>query len=269
LSPDYLWQEYERALNEHFTSDCRKGGCNECGVCDHQTVRMELHPHEVPEKGGSVNREERKDEAYSYRLVFSKSGKGRFLSHLEMVTALERAMRRARLPLAYTQGYHPSPKVSYGDALPLGLESQAEEMKLQLLEPLPPAEIGKRLNDELPPGLAILEVAKEDKDTRQMTPRVVTYKASLDRGVWPAEGFRRFQGQSLAPLRQSSKRGETLIHLTERLLSLESLDSCTIRFTFTQGQEGNIRVRDLLMHIFELSKEEVLDARIVKISMEG
>jgi radical SAM family uncharacterized protein/radical SAM-linked protein len=269
VTPDYLWQEYERALNEHFTSDCRKDGCNDCGVCDHQTIRMELHPHEAPEQGGSVNHEGGKEDSHSYRLIFSKSGKGRFLGHLEMVTALERAMRRARLPLAYTQGYHPSPRVSYEDALPLGLESQAEEMKLLLLEPLPPSEIGKRLNDELPPGLEILEVAKEDEDTRQMTPRVVTYEASLNRGVWSTEGFRRFKGQSLAPLRQSSKRGETLIHLTERLLSLESLDSCTIRFSFTQGQEGNIRVRDLLMHIFELSKEEILDARIIKISTGG
>jgi radical SAM-linked protein len=229
---------------------------------------MELHLQEMPEQGGRVNPEEKKDEFYGYRLVFSKSGRGRFLSHLEMVTVLQRAMRRAKLPLAYTQGYHPSPRVSFGDALPLGLESQAEEMTVILCEPLLASEIGKRLNGELPPGLEILEVA-EDKDTRQMTPRVVTYEATLKRGVWPIEGFRRFQRQSLAPLRQRSKRGETLIPLAERLLSLESLGPFTMRFTFTEGHQGNIRVRDLLMHIFELSKEEILDARIVKISMEG
>ncbi|MEJ2366167.1 MAG: TIGR03936 family radical SAM-associated protein, partial [Deltaproteobacteria bacterium] len=269
VNPDYLWQEYERALNEDFTSDCRTDGCNDCGVCDHQTIRMDLHPHEPVAGGGRVNAEVRKDECHSYRLLFSKSGKGRFLSHLEMITAMERAIRRAKLPLAYTQGYHPSPRVSYDDALPLGLESQAEVMKLILLEPLRPSEIGKRLNDELPAGLEILEVAKEDKDTRQMTSRMVTYEATLKRGVWPIQGFRRFQNQSLAPLRQSSKRGETLIQLTERLLSLESLDSHTIRFTFTEGQDAHLRVRDLLMHIFALSKEEILDAHIVKVSTEG
>ena len=269
VNPDYLWQEYERALNEDFTSDCRTGGCNNCGVCDHETISMDLHPHEPVAEAARSNQEVRKDEWYSYRLLFSKSGKGRFLGHLEMVTAMQRAMRRAKLPLAYTRGYHPSPRVSYEDALPLGLESQAEVMKLILLEPLRPSELGKRLNDELPAGLEILEVAQEDKDTRQMTSRMVTYEATLKRGVWAVEGFRRFHTQSLAPLRQSSKRGETLIELTERLLSLESLDSYTIRFTFTQGQDANLRVRDLLMHIFELSKEEILDARIVKISTEG
>jgi radical SAM family uncharacterized protein/radical SAM-linked protein len=264
---DYLWQEYERAMSEDFTSDCRTRGCNDCGVCDHQKVRMELHLQELPEQ--HVSPDEEKHESYGYRLVFSKSGRGRFLSHLEMVTAFQRAMRRAMLPLAYSQGYHPSPKVSFGDALPLGLESQAEEMMMILQEPLIPSEIGERLNSELPLGLEILEVAAEDKDTRQMSPRVVTYEATLNRGVWPIEGFRRFQSQSLAPLRHKSKRGESLIQLGERLLSLEFLDSSSIRLTFTLGKDGNIRVRDLLMHIFELSKEEILDARIVKISVEG
>jgi radical SAM family uncharacterized protein/radical SAM-linked protein len=269
VNPDYLWQEYEHALSEDFTPDCRTGNCNDCGVCDNKTVRMKLHSHEVPEQGSRVHPEGNNDQAYNYRLVFSKSGRGRFLSHLEMVTALLRAMRRAQLPLAYSEGHRPSPKVSFEDALPLGLESQAEELKLMLHEPLLPSEIGQRLNDELPPGLEILAVSKDDKDTGQTAPRVVTYQARLKRGLWPQEGFRRFQTQSLAPLRQKSKRGETLIHLTERLLSLETLDSCTIRFSFTQDQKGTIRVRDLLLHIFELSKEEVLDARIVKISVEG
>jgi len=266
---DYLWEEYERALREDFTSDCRTQACNDCGVCDHTMVRMELNLQEVPEEGVGLSPEEQEDESYCYRLVFSKFGKARFLSHLEMVKGFQRAMRRAELPLAYSQGYHPSPKISFGDALPLGLESQAEEMKVILHQPLLPAEIGKRLNTELPPGLEVLEVAADDKDTRQMTPRVVTYEATLKRGVWSTEGFRRFHNQSLAPLRQRSKRGETLVQLTERLISLESLDSGTIRFAYTQGQNGNIRVRDLLMHIFGLSKEEILDARIVKISVEG
>jgi radical SAM-linked protein len=269
VNKGYLWEEYERALSEELTTDCRTQGCNDCGVCDHKTVRMELHLQELEEQGGSVRAEEKKEESFGYRLVFSKFGRGRFLSHLEMATAFQRAMRRAKLPLAYTQGYHPSPKVSFGDALPLGLESQAEEMKLILHQPLLPSEIGKRLNSKLPSGLKILEVAGEDKDTRQMTPRVVTYEANLKSSVWPIEGFHRFQRQSLEPLRQRSKSGETVIQLSERLLSLESLDSCSIRLAFTQGRNDNIRVRDLLMHIFELSKEEILDARIVKISMEG
>ena len=98
---------------------------------------------------------------------------------------------------------------------------------------------------------------------------MVTYEAALKGGSWPEAGFQSFHSQLFAPLRQKSKRGETLIQLTERLLSLESLDSQRIRLTITQGENGTIRVRDLLMHIFGLSKEAILDARIVKISSEA
>jgi hypothetical protein len=142
-------------------------------------------------------------------------------------------------------------------------------MEVILRQPLTPSEIGKRLNAELPVGLKILKAVKVEKHARQITARVVTYEATLEEGSWPTAGFQRFQSQLLAPLRQKSKRGETLIQLTERLLSLESLDSQSIRLTITQGENGTIRVRDLLMHIFGLSKEEILDTRIVKISSEA
>ena len=269
VSREYLWEEYERALAEGATSDCRIGGCNECGVCDHKTIRLELHCGSATTKDGKVSPEETSNELQRYRLVFAKIERARFLSHLEMATAFQRAMRRAELPLAYSQGYHPSAKVSFGDALPLGLESRAEEMEVILRQPLTPSELRKRLNAELPVGLKILKVVKVEKHTRQISSRVVTYEATLEGGSWPAAGFQRFQSQSLAPLRQKSKRGETLIQLTERLLSLESLDSQSIRLTITQGENGTIRVRDLLMHIFGLSKEAILDTRIVKISSKG
>lgn len=269
VNRDYLWKEYERALAEEVTFDCRTQDCNKCGVCDHKSVRMQLHQQMTIEPDESVRQVKAKDELHRYRLSFGKTETARFLSHLEMVTVFKRAMRRAKLPLAYSQGYHPTPRISFGDALPLGLESRAEEMEVILRQPLTPAEIRKRLNAEFPPGLEILAATKEQKDTRQIPSRVVTYEVTLKGGAWPEEGFLRFQSRSLVPLRQRTKRGETLITLADRILSLESLDLHRIRLTFTQSDNGNIRVRDLLMHIFDLSKERILDARIVKISMEG
>ncbi len=208
------------------------------------------------------------DSVHRFRLVFAKTGNGRFLSHLEMVTVFQRAMRRAELPLAYSQGYHPSPRISFGDALPLGLESRAEEMEVILRYPFSSLEICERLNAELPPGLEVLEAEEQLQRTQQATRRLVTYEATLPGRVWPSEGFRRFQRQVLAPLRQRSKRGEAVIPLENRLLQLEALVSDRIQFTLTQGENPPIRVRDLLAHIFDLAEEAVLEARIVKISSE-
>jgi radical SAM family uncharacterized protein/radical SAM-linked protein len=268
VSEDYLWKEYERAIAEVATSDCRTEGCNKCGVCDHKTIRLQLHQEMAAETGARRGSEESTDGLYRYRVVFAKIDSGRFLSHLEMATVFQRAMRRAGLPLAYSQGYHPTPRISFGDALPLGLESRAEEMEVVLRQPLTTSEICSRLNAELPPGLEMLEAEEKHKSTRQRTSTVVTYEAALPGESWPAEGFRRFHGQSLAPLRQRSKRGETIISLEDRLLSLESLDPRRIRLTLTQDANGNIRIRDLLTHIFDLSEQKILDARIIKVSSE-
>jgi radical SAM-linked protein len=177
-------------------------------------------------------------------------------------------MRRAGLPLAYSKGYHPTPRISFGDALPLGLESRVEEMEVVLYQPLAVSEICSRLNAELPPGLEVLEAEEKHKSTRQTASTVIRYEAILPGESWPEEGFRRFHNQSLAPLRQKSKRGETIISLEDRLLGLESLDPRRIRLTLTQEAKGNIRIRDLLTHLFDLPEQKILEARIIKISSE-
>jgi hypothetical protein len=141
-------------------------------------------------------------------------------------------------------------------------------MEVVLYQPLTLSEICSRLNAELPPGLEVLEAEEKEKSTRQTASTVIRYEAILPGESWPAEGFRRFHSKSLTPLKQRSKRGETIISLEDRLLSLESLDPRRIRLTFTQDAKGNIRVRDLLTHLFGLPEQKVLDARIIKISSE-
>jgi radical SAM-linked protein len=220
------------------------------------------------EKGEGTGSADSTDGLYRYHVVFAKIDIGRFLSHLEMATAFQRAMRRAGLPLAYSQGYHPTPRISFGDALPLGLESRVEEMEVVLRQPLATSEICSRLNAELPPGLEVLEAEEKRKSTRQTASTVIGYEAILPGESWPVEGFRRFHSQSLTPLRQRSKRGETIISLEDRLRGLESLNPQRIRLTLTQDANGNIRIRDLLTHIFELPEQKVLDARIIKVSSE-
>jgi radical SAM-linked protein len=237
-------------------------------VCDHKKVKLQLHQEMTTETGESSGSADSTDGLYRYHMVFAKIDNGRFLSHLEMATVFQRAMRRAELPLAYSQGYHPSPRISFGDALPLGLESKVEEMEVVLCQPLTTSEICSRLNAELPPGLEVLEAEEKHKSTRQTASTVIRYEATLPGESWPAEGFRRFHSRSLAPLRQRSKRGETIISLEDRLLSLESLDPHRIRLTLTQDAKGNIRIRDLLTHIFDLPEQKVLDARIIKVSSE-
>jgi radical SAM-linked protein len=84
-----------------------------------------------------------------------KLGEARFLSHLEMITAFHRAARRAHLPLAYSRGFHPLPKIRFEGALSLGMESLAELAEFELIEPMGTDVFMEKLNGELPDGLAV------------------------------------------------------------------------------------------------------------------
>lgn len=91
------------------------------------------------------------------RLRFAKRGKLRFTSHRDVARAFERALRRACIPMAYSQGYSPHPKVSWVGAAPTGVASEAEYVEIQLVEQLDPEVVRAKLNAALPEGLAIVE----------------------------------------------------------------------------------------------------------------
>jgi radical SAM-linked protein len=91
------------------------------------------------------------------RLCYAKRGKLRFTSHRDVARAFERALRRADLPMAYSQGYHPHPKVSWLGAAPTGAASEAEYVEIALVEHLDPERVRAQLDAALPDGLAVLE----------------------------------------------------------------------------------------------------------------
>ena len=94
------------------------------------------------------------------RLTFSKDGPARFISHLDLARALERALNRAALPVAYTQGFNRRPRLSLAAALPLGYTSAAEVADVWLTEPVEPEAFRERLMTRMAPGIAILAVVE-------------------------------------------------------------------------------------------------------------
>ena len=91
------------------------------------------------------------------RLRYAKRGPLRFTSHRDVARAFERALRRARVPMAYSQGFNPHPKVSWIGASPTGVASEAEYVEIQLVEVLEPDALVQMLDAAMPPGLDLLE----------------------------------------------------------------------------------------------------------------
>jgi radical SAM-linked protein len=92
------------------------------------------------------------------RLRYAKRGRLRFTSHRDFQRAFERALRRAAVPIAYSAGFTPHPKVSYANAAPTGVASEAEYVEIGLAEVRDPDAVRAALDDALPDGLDVLEV---------------------------------------------------------------------------------------------------------------
>ena len=96
---------------------------------------------------------------FKVSFTFSKIGPMKYISHLDLMRCLTRAMRRAELPLKMTQGFSPHPKLSMKRALKLGLESESEEAAIALKEFIKPQDFQLRLQQQLPEGIVIKSVS--------------------------------------------------------------------------------------------------------------
>ena len=92
------------------------------------------------------------------RITFSKQGALRYTGHLDLHRLWERAMRRAELPLAYSQGFHPQPKITIAAALPLGFSSRCEVIDLRLEQEIPLDGLREKLQETLPTGIQVANV---------------------------------------------------------------------------------------------------------------
>jgi radical SAM-linked protein len=119
------------------------------------------------------------------RVVFARGDELKYVAHLDMARLWERAVRRSRLPLAYSSGFTPHPRITFAAPLAVGVTAGHELMDLQLAEPVAPAQVRDRLNAQLPPGLKILEVVEEDSAAASLQARLraVEYEVTLREGA--------------------------------------------------------------------------------------
>jgi radical SAM family uncharacterized protein/radical SAM-linked protein len=170
-SSAFLLRERERALRGEPTGDCREDGCLSCGVCaaEHGEARAMPPVAEAPDAVGAGRTYGRRDRkrrpgesgaASRYRVRYAKERPVRFLSHLDLVRAFGRAAASSGLPLQFTQGFNPHPKMAYGPPLPVGATGESEFIDIELARPEEPAEVEDRLAGTLPHGVRIVSVER-------------------------------------------------------------------------------------------------------------
>ncbi len=269
----FLLEELDRSLGEALTPDCRWEACSACGVCDHRTVFPQLHESAPPAPPGPSSpaiHGDREEGQFLYLIRYSKEGVLRFYGQLEIAQSLIRAVRRSGLPALYSSGFHPHLKLSFEEALPLGMESLVESAVLTLREKMEPEVVRAALDREMPDGLRVLKVAALRHKPERPASVCATYRVSGIPGGLADNLDRTWRLQPEEMLFKETKRGRAAAPLLAVLLDLRRVDEHTIEMDLLEGKNLCFRpasiLRLLLKEQFE-RLEKVEDYRVCKMSV--
>ncbi len=176
------------------------------------------------------------------RVVYSHGPQLQYISHLDLIRVFERAMRRARLPLAYTQGFNARPRISMAAPLPVGMAGEQELADFYLTETVSPEEFRSRLAPQLPPGLAILSVEEVPRQGPSLASlvRAARYRAELPAGCPLDEVQQRIDRllqEAALPRTRRAKKGRPtdydLRPLIQELTAEPGAEGPVVRMTLT------------------------------------
>ncbi|MEG5050719.1 MULTISPECIES: TIGR03960 family B12-binding radical SAM protein [unclassified Microcoleus] len=161
IDKNWLKIDLQKALEAATVPDCSFEGCSRCGVCGtdfgHNVV-VDALP--IPEFAGEfVPNTERKQR---FRVWFGKVGDMALVGHLDLIRLFDRVVRRADLPISFTGGFHPNPRISLANALPLGVTSTGEIADFELTESIDIESFREKLAAKLPENIPIYKVESID-----------------------------------------------------------------------------------------------------------
>ncbi|QMS88798.1 TIGR03960 family B12-binding radical SAM protein [Nostoc edaphicum CCNP1411] len=161
IDKKWLQEDLQRALEAAIVPDCSFEGCSHCGVCGtdfgHNIV---IESPAIPQFAGEFVPNTTK--AQRLRLWFGKQGDMALMSHLDLIRLFDRVVRRAGLPIAFTGGFHPMPRISLATALALGATSSGEIADFELTVPVEIDTFREQLAREMPTDIPIYNVEQID-----------------------------------------------------------------------------------------------------------
>jgi len=289
VATQFLWDEYQKGLQGEVSPPCQEGPCRRCGVCDGEAITLRQFP--VTEISSSESRGQqqarKKPTRRKVRLKFKKEGDLRFISHLELASLFHRASKRAGLSLGYSEGFHPMPRIVFASALPVGVESIAEVVELELEGTFSAPDVQKRLNEGLPHGVEIIE-AQEVPLSSSITPLIhrSIYWIRLDQALTREEAEKRIEKALRAEEllihqeRKGKEREVDILPLIEgvRVTSKNDRDKSVsgpqgsrehetwgVELILRRSQGKTAKPTEIIESLLQLGKESMAGCHVVKI----
>ncbi len=277
VDPGFLLSELVKAKEEAYTPDCRNHGCQQCGLCDFKTIRPVVHAVAdlSPVKGdrGEAPAAVQLEHAgvvkprtiYYYWIHYQRRAQARFLGHLELLQVIFRVLQRAELPVLFSQGFSPSPKVSFSPALSVGTESLAEYVIVETEAPLSDLDDWRRrLTEQMPGGMEVIAVRLGSKG--QPARMEIDYRITAPRPLelQRVESFLASPEYNLEVIRKKLKRTLDARKLVQamRLVDAQTLDLTML----VEAAQLGVKPLELIAGLFGLTRDETLATRLTKLA---
>ena len=254
IEKKWLQEDLQRALEAAIVPDCSFEGCSHCGVCGtdfgHNIV---IKSPAIPKFAGEFV--PNKTKAQRLRVWFGKQGNMALISHLDLIRLFDRVVRRAGLPIAFTGGFHPMPRISVAAALALGATSSGEIVDFELTVPMEVDTFREQLAREMPTDIPIYNVEQIDLKTSAATQLLESAEYLITVAVleettpvqWQ-DWIDTIKAKEELWYEQTTKSGKSqLINLRDRLFELELVEtynskaesmSSVIRYLGSYRQDG-------------------------------
>ncbi|MEA1971418.1 MAG: TIGR03936 family radical SAM-associated protein, partial [Thermodesulfobacteriota bacterium] len=273
ITKEFLTEEYEKSLNTELTEDCRSAGCYQCGACSGDIRIIEAgEPHSIPSRKHVPS--PREAEITRLRIRFARQGKAGMLSHLEMSSAIVRAISISGFVFSFSEGFHPHPKISFPYALPVGVESLCEYADIQLRKYSgPPEDFTAGVNPCLPSGIEILSAEIILPHTISLSNLIegFDYKIHLPHapissaGATPDERIKAFLKSETFMISKYRKGAVVAKDIRSLVTSIaldrkEAIISMSVRF----DPGGGVKPLEILTQVAGFEDEYAKRARIIK-----
>lgn len=271
VSKSFLKQEREKALENLCTPDCRRASCNGCGVCfgvDGLSNRLAEWETVLNLTPAAAKPTESSLPVRRFRTRLTKLGPIRFLGHLDFARGIIRAFRRAGIPLVFSQGFHPLPRIAFGPPLPVGYESWAEYLDFHVLGKFQPGKALLRLNEVLPQGVEFLEIEEIPLSFPSIFDSIIhiLYNIVFSEPVGvPAEKIAGFGKADSFWINWSRKKKD--IDLKKFVESVTVVDQGTVQMRMLSSTQGTLRPEEALGYLLGWAEEQKREFSVKKIQV--
>lgn len=261
----FLLEQWHEAQRGNPLEDCRRGKCQRCGVCDFKEIQPRLFDHcpvAVQESGDRPD----PDHFIQVELIYQKMDQARFFGHLEQAHIFARALRRARIEVAYSKGFHPMPRISFDNPLPLGMESEAESMWILVKPNIRCHELVSELNRQLPQGLQVIQCRPLQKASKKVRAAVLCYRIFLNQMRIDRQKLDLFlNSQTWMVSRRKGKRPAQQIDIRNSVRVLRAENEQQLYMELISADTYLVRPADLLQAVFDLSPEQTASIGVRKL----